>query len=349
MEISSFYDTLLIMTSIISLIFQCYAVFVVLRASPISMRPYRYFLCLMTVWDLIFTFLIGLGLAPRKISPVSGTYVHGFAQGFGHDFARIMLCMVVFSAVQIMASELNCLLYRLTVMLPNKKVQTLFVRPISKILVQLVFVCIGLFFSIPTYNIFLNQEQLVPFLAYWKIHAAQDLHIDIVVPEDTVILAHDSSFFGPAKVVFVSICLTEIVCFIIAFVIVRMLRCNAHIFSKKTYKIHLQLTILLVVQLISPILFIAIPVCSSLLYSLFDQPIPTVIGDILMLALSFNATANSLLTICFVTPYRRYTKSLLQRIFCLSKKPIQPVERIYIARIFVLMNVYSCSYSCLLQ
>ncbi|KAI1696731.1 serpentine type 7TM GPCR chemoreceptor srh domain-containing protein [Ditylenchus destructor] len=238
-----------------------------------------------------------------------------------------------------MASELNSLLYRLTIVLPNRNVQTAFMHPISKVLVQIVFVCIGLFFSIPTYTLFLNQEELVQFLANWKVLAVQRFNFNIVVPEGTDILAIDIRFLGSAKVVFASICVTEFVCFIIAFIILRMLRRNAHCFSKKTYKIHLHLTILLVVQLVSPILFIATPVCLSLICMFFAFPIPVVIGDILMLALSFYATANSLLTICFVTPYRRYTKALLQRIVCKSKKPIQPVERIYIARIFVLMNM----------
>ncbi|KAI1693079.1 serpentine type 7TM GPCR chemoreceptor srh domain-containing protein [Ditylenchus destructor] len=327
MELNSVYDILAFIMSLASIIFQFYVIFVVIKVSPFTMRPYRYFLCIMTIWDIIFTFLIGVGLAPHHVYPMSGATVHGFSQDFGLDFAHVMVCAVVFSAVQIMAAEFYCLLYRLTVVFQNRKVHKIFMHPISKVFAQILFVCIGLFFSVPTFHLYLDKEGVVISQTSWINFAAQSLHYTIELHDNSIILLInlDTTFFTAAKVICCCLCAFSVICLLIIFAILRALRKNAHTFSKKTYKIHLQLTILLIVQLICPVVFVILPTGVSLIFALSGYFTPqgfgVVLGHVFMIAISFYGTANSILTMFFVKPYRRHTKSLLQKILCPFIKP----------------------------
>ncbi|KAI1698920.1 serpentine type 7TM GPCR chemoreceptor srh domain-containing protein [Ditylenchus destructor] len=235
MELNSVYDILAFVLSFASILFQFCVIFVVVKVSPFTMRPYRYFLCIMTIWDISFTFLIGVGLAPHHVYPMSGATVHGFAQDFGLDFARVMVCAVVFSAVQIMAAEFYCLLYRLTVVFENRRIHKIFMHPISKTFAQIVFVCIGLFFSVPTFHLYLDKELICPV-------------VFVILPTGVTLIFALSGYFTP-------------------------------------------------------------------------QGFGVVLGHVFMLAICFYGTANSILTMFFVKPYRRYTKNLLLKLLCPFIKP----------------------------
>ena len=79
-------------------------------------------------------------------------------------------------------------------------------------------------------------------------------------------------------------------------------------FSSRTYRMHMQLTALLALQLLCPIVCIAMPVSILCLYSVFYGHALTLEGgEVGVTALALYATVNSLLTLLFVTPFRRYT------------------------------------------
>ncbi|KAI1694960.1 serpentine type 7TM GPCR chemoreceptor srh domain-containing protein [Ditylenchus destructor] len=84
-----FYNATLLLLTTISIFFQCYVVFMVIRASPKSMSEYRYFLCLISIWDLLFTILLGYGLHPKLLLPLSAGEIKGLFKYFGLLGAKV--------------------------------------------------------------------------------------------------------------------------------------------------------------------------------------------------------------------------------------------------------------------
>jgi hypothetical protein len=79
---------------------------------------------------------------------------------------------------------------------------------------------------------------------------------------------------------------------------------------------HRQLTILLVVQLTSPVILMVGPISIAFAMGvLLKQSMPTVVGEMTFLFMTVYATTNSLLTIIFVTPFRVYTRRLMVKPF----------------------------------
>uniref|UniRef100_A0A915CZK3 Secreted protein n=1 Tax=Ditylenchus dipsaci TaxID=166011 RepID=A0A915CZK3_9BILA len=53
---------------------------------------------------------------------MSAAVVHGFFKEGGLHFAKLGMCATVFCAVQVLAAQLNCLLYRLTIVIPYRRI-----------------------------------------------------------------------------------------------------------------------------------------------------------------------------------------------------------------------------------
>ncbi|KAI1725856.1 serpentine type 7TM GPCR chemoreceptor srh domain-containing protein [Ditylenchus destructor] len=107
--------------------------------------------------------------------------------------------------------------------------------------------------------------------------------------------------------VFVLFAAYEIISFIAAWSILRILRENSMYFSAKTYTMHRQLTILIFGQLLAPVIFNVLPICIVLMGMLVGYKLDKWAIQFFILTLTIYAPANSLMTIHFVTPYRRFT------------------------------------------
>ncbi|KAI1697834.1 serpentine type 7TM GPCR chemoreceptor srh domain-containing protein [Ditylenchus destructor] len=303
------YNGILLFLTTISILLQCYVIFMVIRASPKSMSAYRYFLCLISVWDLIFTILLGYGLHPKLLFPLSAGKINGFLRYFGLIGAKVGLCAIIFAAVNVFAAQLYCLLYRLAVVLPDQRIYEYIMKPTSIVLAELFSLGIALAYGIPVYEVLLSGEALTLYVegvsAYFNITAP---------PADSVVLAMD---FNPeikvnspipyCEAMVIGFVLVELLCFVMAYFIIKILRKNVHLYSKHTYRIQIQLTVLLIVQLASPIIFFMAPVIYALLSGLLGSAITTS-GDIGIIFLCLYALSNSLLTVLFITPYRRTLK-----------------------------------------
>ncbi|KAI1709767.1 serpentine type 7TM GPCR chemoreceptor srh domain-containing protein [Ditylenchus destructor] len=303
------YSVTLLTITIVSILLQCYVFFMIIRQSPTSMSSYRYFLCLISAWDLLFTILLGLGLHPKLMFPISAGKVNGFFKPLGLPGAKIGLCLVVYSSVNVIASQAYCLIYRLTVVIPNKWIHEYSMKPISKVIMQIIWQALALAYGVNIYWILLSGEQL-------KNHIdGSCAYFNITPPTPgTPILAMNfdpdvkvNSPIGYGKAIVIGFVAAEFLCFLMAYFIVRVLRKNARNFSKKTYLIQLQLTFLLIAQLASPIVFFLVPVVYALYAALAGNSLSLSTGDIGIIFLTLYALSNSLLTILFVTPYRRYT------------------------------------------
>lgn len=110
---------------------------------------------------------------------------------------------------------------------------------------------------------------------------------------------------------------SELLCFIVVFYILATLRANSHAFSVKTYAMHRQYTQLLVLQLTNPLVMFVLPsvaVLSSIVFPIGEYWTSTVAVQFGYIWLDVYALNNCLLTIFFVTPYRRHCIGLILQV-----------------------------------
>ncbi|KAH7700080.1 hypothetical protein AAVH_32804, partial [Aphelenchoides avenae] len=86
----NWYDTSLITLLVLTTIGQCYLIWVVVTKSPKSMSEYRYFLCLCTFWDMVFTIIVGGFIHPDPIFPANAAHVAGLGALFGGEVGAII-------------------------------------------------------------------------------------------------------------------------------------------------------------------------------------------------------------------------------------------------------------------
>jgi Serpentine type 7TM GPCR chemoreceptor Str len=107
---------------------------------------------------------------------------------------------------------------------------------------------------------------------------------------------------------------------VLAVLIFKNLREHSEHFSQRTYAMHRQLSVLLVMQVFGPAFFVVLPV-GVIVATLLSSAISLsgdIYGDIALTLISFYTINNSLMTILFVAPYRRYSRELVGTVFCLK-------------------------------
>ncbi|KAI1705153.1 serpentine type 7TM GPCR chemoreceptor srh domain-containing protein [Ditylenchus destructor] len=235
------------------------------------MSDFRYFLCLISIWDLLFTVLLGYGLHPTFLFPLGAGQINGFFKYLGPTGANIGFCLIIFAAVNVFNAQNFCLLFRVTVLLPNTNIYELFMKPVSFILSQIYWMAISLAYAIPLYSILLKDKTLVTFVTA----ASKALNLPPIKP-DAVIIAVD---FNPELPIGINtrrycaaivggVIYFEIFCLAMTIYIIKRLRKNAHLFSKKTYSLQIQFTLVLAYQLLSPLIFILVPVSTILILAM---------------------------------------------------------------------------------
>jgi len=86
--------------------------------------------------------------------------------------------------------------------------------------------------------------------------------------------------------------------------IMHILRTNMHLYSERTYKLHMRLTLLLIAQLLAPLVLIGLPVCSAMVMFILGLPVTKQLRQMGIVMLALYASVNSLLILLFVTPFR---------------------------------------------
>ncbi|KAI1692610.1 serpentine type 7TM GPCR chemoreceptor srh domain-containing protein [Ditylenchus destructor] len=308
------YFTIILLITTVSVLLQCYLLFMLIYASPKSMVTYKYYLCVISVWDLLFAALLGYGLHPKVLFPYGCASVNGFFQYFGQTGAKVGMSMVLFTAVCVIMAEVNCLLYRMTVILSDQRIHEWYLKPVCVIFIQIVILGMASAYGIRLFDIFLDGQQIPEWLQRYSL-------VWPVPPpsNDTILLAieFDPAFTkthsrASALTTTIGICTLELLCGSMTFFIIRTLRKTAHMYSRKTYKLQIQLTLLLLAQLASPVVFFLIPVVYAMGCGLIDCGTNnSLTGEIGMIMITLYALSNPLLTISFVTPYRSYTRGKL--------------------------------------
>jgi hypothetical protein len=137
-----------------------------------------------------------------------------------------------------------------------------------------------------------------------------------IKPNDLILLF---DAWNPSFVNFLLVCLVFIICLeilaaVLLYLIITTLGQNSASFSPNTYKLHRQFSLLLISQLLCPIICICLPF-GALTIVMWIRIVPTKLaGEIGLIAILIYGLSNSLLTIAFVTPYKRHFLDSLSKI-----------------------------------
>jgi hypothetical protein len=115
----------------------------------------------------------------------------------------------------------------------------------------------------------------------------------------------------------------ECICFTLLYAILRNLKKNINSFSENTLRLQRQLTLLLFAQFLSPLLYIFVPVFICIFVILNDLGLSEFSVQVGMLEIECYAFMNSLLTIQFISPYRKHFISVVSSL-CGFKKCYLP-------------------------
>ncbi|KAI1709761.1 serpentine type 7TM GPCR chemoreceptor srh domain-containing protein [Ditylenchus destructor] len=309
------YSAIVLFITSFSVVLQFYVIFVVIKLSPKSMETYRYFLCLIAVWDLMFSSLLGFGLHPKVLHPLPAGQVNGLFKYLGHTGGIINMSAINFAVVNVIAAQVYSLSYRLAVVLDNTRIQDYFMKPVGIVTAQTIVLGISFGYAIMGYRCIIPTKEatiqyiegLCAFLN-WTPPSRTEVVLGIDFSPQNI---GNSPYIPYAIAVIAGMIFVEILCSILAIVIIKILRRNVRAYSKKTYKIQIQLTFLLIIQLLSPIVFLMVPILYPGINGLAVHGTSEATGDLTVIFLSLYALNNPVLTIMFVTPYRRYTLSKL--------------------------------------
>lgn len=104
--------------------------------------------------------------------------------------------------------------------------------------------------------------------------------------------------------------ISEIICLILFVLILKNLRRHSAKFSPQTYRLHLTFTLLLGCQLLSPIIYMFVPIFMGILATLFRIQPKKYLVDISLLCIMFYGLSNTALMIGFISPYQKHFLSV---------------------------------------
>ncbi|KAH7707214.1 hypothetical protein AAVH_25565 [Aphelenchoides avenae] len=236
----TWYDAALHTLLVLTTIGQCYVIWVIVKKSPKSMSEYRYLLCLCTFWDMTFTIVVGGVVRPNPIFPARAVNVAGLGSVFGGELgARISIHLAGQTGAAVILALDYCLIYRMVVILEDQRYYRMFVTKPAYVGFQSFGVFVSVAVGVVMYHGFITErEEAVRLVAkypesLWLLRPG--LPVAALDYEKTwVLIAFSCIFFA--------------VSFGVVYMILRTLRAHSASFSAKTYRMHMQLTALLLVQ-----------------------------------------------------------------------------------------------------
>ncbi|KAI1717554.1 serpentine type 7TM GPCR chemoreceptor srh domain-containing protein [Ditylenchus destructor] len=337
------YDSVVTGITIFSLAAEAYLIYLIIYVSPKTMSAYRPFLLNIAFWDALLSFNIGMFM-PNMLYPASCILSNGPYKYLGPQFCLITFTFLVCCGVNGITAQDYCMMYRLTIILPNQRIHEYFMKWQAVVLIQLILWAIGLEVSISSYLTFMTPQNTTEYLNHWYDDAIYDWFTPkwYLPPYNKNATIICTAWFSPYQTRLlwsgaIFLVTSELCCFALAVTIFGILRKNisryesnlAQLgfaennrtlpyrigrFSRKTYSMHLQLTALIVAQYLSPIVFLVGPIFviiyKNINYAESDVP-SHALGDSIVIAFSLYGCANALLTLTFVAPYRIYTKRKL--------------------------------------
>ncbi|KAI1706542.1 serpentine type 7TM GPCR chemoreceptor str domain-containing protein [Ditylenchus destructor] len=324
------------------MLLQLYVIILVKTQTPQAMKSYSWFLVQYTIWDMLFTATLGFVLGPDfAAQEIAGAFVIGIARYFGKNAGNIALAFMTFCISAMLTTLAECLIYRMMIVRSNTDALQTFLKPSTLVIVSIVTLTTAGSNALTSYFLAMKPEDYPNLISYGKKISEYPLIWEKLQDDTSVAIVFDTystlnqMYFMSTAVLFF---LYEVISFAIAWSILYTLRQNSQYFSVKTYKMHRQLTLLLIGQLLTPIMCIVLPMSILLVSVLFNFRIAGWNNDVIMLTQALYASVNSLMTILFVTPYRKYT---FAKIICWSNKPsrIQPADHVPVSNISSIVTI----------
>uniref|UniRef100_A0A7E4VRQ3 Serpentine Receptor, class T n=1 Tax=Panagrellus redivivus TaxID=6233 RepID=A0A7E4VRQ3_PANRE len=312
-------DAFLFAYTVFSVTTQVYTFFVVIFKSPAFMKEYRYFLCTFIFWDIIFNVSVGFFILPTPLFPSYGVIVSGFIENlepyFGSNVTRAFICIAFWSGADLIQLQDFCLIYRFTALHPNRNVRKWFMSWPSMIAFHIVGYGICFAACVPIWFIVVDESEKLSYMAMFD----SSIFLDIE-PGNVFTFLNENSSIVPyyCSCLFVGFGFHLIVSVTLSTNIIRYLSHNADKFSTKVYRMHRQLTIILIVQIFTPLMFMIIPICILVMTTYLEIPLSNTLGHIGILLITIYPSTNTIITIVCVTPYRKFTTNWMKALFSLA-------------------------------
>lgn len=98
----------------------------------------------------------------------------------------------------------------------------------------------------------------------------------------------------------------ESLSFFILHIILKILKRNIQSYSAQTLKLHRQFSLLLGAQFLSPFIYLFIPVIGAIIGMLRKEQLNKLAVEMFIFGVIFYGYSNSVITVVFVTPFRRH-------------------------------------------
>ncbi|KAI1709250.1 hypothetical protein Ddc_13963 [Ditylenchus destructor] len=339
---------------------QVYNLVVMFIATPKIMADYRYYLVLQTACDLFFEFWFGLILAPRITQysncfayrgPIGGqgmfapqiisgtdswipwgTQERGIPSDATATRSRIAMGILFFLTSSVIFAQHYSYLYRLGAVMtakdPTKNITQKYNRPIARLAGLLGVLTISGLVGFAAFNLSTTNEELREIMR--EVEAFDWVWWCIDVPANLM-------WFWIVVAVFIA---SQLVNLIGGIVIIRTIRLSANQLAPETYKIYMELSIVLLLQGAVPFICIFVPLFWMTFIPIVVVPLfyrnpenvlsipkrlpkgllmPT-ISKIGILLICLFPLINAMLNIVFIRPYRDFAKKLLRKILCCKKR-----------------------------
>ena len=272
---------------------------------------------------------MGYGVSPNLLYPASCFVTDGFLKLFGytavlvgvgiHSFKRFSLYFImpafwsgfiVLSGTCTKLTQDYCLLYRWILVANKPKLLKFVNHAAGAVFIQLLILLTGIGLGIGSWWTFFPYNQIPNYLAKW----ADEVPPLPAFSTNSVMLCVDV-YYNPATIVFaetvaIAFAISEVLSILFAVGTFKALRNNSTKFSRKTYRMHVQFTALLVAQFVAPFVFMIGPVLWNLYRGYIDYvgkpPVQKPFGDFLITMITLYGAVNTILSLVFIAPFRRH-------------------------------------------
>lgn len=312
------FDLILLFTAASSIALQLYVIWVIIQASPPSMRTYRYYLVSLTGWECATTVTLAYGLLPDPLMPWPAFISNGFFNTWGREGAYVGCCSSIFCAAMALSAQDFCMTYRMLTLLREKQWRDMFISWQGKLFsfVSTVITAIG--YAIPIYPLLEEGALAIPSFVQQMNSSADYSYLASSITNTSLVVAMDIESKDVriyAGAFFAALATAECLCLAMGLITFRILWRGRSCMSVKTYRLQLRLNILLAIQVVIPLCCFVLPFGALCLLSLLNggATVPRSTGVAVAFILGFYGAANCLLIIVSITPYRDYTKQWIWR------------------------------------
>lgn len=228
---------------------------------------------------------------PNLLYPASCFVVDGFLKMFGYTVALVGVGIyefrphsptayyfqsgfIVLSGACTKLTQDYCLLYRFILVANKPKLLKFVNHAAGAVCIQFIILLLGVGLGVGSWWTFFPYNRIPGYLALW----ADEVPPLPAFAPNAVMLCVDV-YYNPATILFsetiaISFAVSEVLSILFAVGTFKALRNNSTRFSRKTYRMHVQFTALLVAQFVAPFVFMVGPVSDrlSINWIIEDQP-----------------------------------------------------------------------------